>query len=230
MSKFPGNRLANTGSVLHRCMSHPKRGLTADRKVSQALKLSRVPADEIAAVRDETMARLEAALFTAEEPVSPRKLARLAGLTDTGEVRRQVDRLNQWLKASRSAFQVEELAGGYQMHTCTELRPAIEAVYRPGDELQLSTPTLETLAIIAYRQPICRADIEAIRGVQVGEILKQLMDKGLVRFAGKDDSLGRPYLYGTTKRFLQAFGLRNLHELPLAEVLCQPVEEPVQEG
>lgn len=177
---------------------------------------------DLAVARDEVLIRVEAALFAAEEPLTPRKLARLAGLADTGEARRQVDRLNRLLRKSGSAFIVDEVASGYQMLTCPELRTALELVYRPGDELQLSPPTLETLAIVAYRQPICRADIEAIRGVQVGEILKQLMDKGLVKFAGKDDSLGRPYLYGTTNRFLQAFGLRNLHELPLVELLSHP--------
>ena len=174
------------------------------------------------AVRDVVAGRVEAALFAADEPVTPRRLARLADLADTGEARRQVQRLNQLYARDRSAFYIEELAGGYQMLTRPDLRPWLDRVFDPRDALQLSGPTLETLAIVAYRQPICRADIEAIRGVQVGEILKQLMDKSLVRFAGRDESLGRPYLYGTTRAFLEAFGLRNLHELPLLELFRQP--------
>jgi segregation and condensation protein B len=83
---------------------------------------------------------------------------------------------------------------------------------------------LETLSIVAYRQPICRADVEKIRGVQVGEILQHLLEKGLIRLAGRDASLGRPFLYGTTRKFLQAFGLRNLNELPLSELLTRPAE------
>src|SRR5712692_6884887 len=81
------------------------------------------------------------------------------------------------------------------------------------------SPARETLAIVAYRQPIMRADVEAIRGVQVSEVLRQLMEKGLVRIAGRDDSLGRPVLYGTTRKFLQVFGLKGLRDLPLAEEL-----------
>jgi segregation and condensation protein B len=202
----------------------------ADAKKSPSERLrSDLRPQDLGVARDELLARVEAALFSAEEPMTPRKLARLAGLADTGEARRQVDRLNRLLRLSSSGFLVEEVAGGYQMLTCPDLRAVVEQVYRPGDELQLSPPMLETLAIIAYRQPICRADIEAIRGVQVGEILKQLMDKQLIRLAGKDDSLGRPYLYGTTKQFLQAFGLRNLHELPMVEMLTPPAEDQVEE-
>lgn len=178
----------------------------------------------MATVRDPILARVEAVLLASGEPVTPRQLAKLAELPDTGEARRQVTRLNTYFDRERSSFYVEELAGGYQLLTRPELRPWLDQMNRLRDELQLSAPTLETLAIIAYRQPICRADIEAIRGVQVGELLKQLMDRGLVRFAGKDDSLGRPFLYGTTKRFLEVFGLRNLHELPLVELLTKPSE------
>ena len=88
--------------------------------------------------------------------------------------------------------------------------------------MRLTAAGRETLAIIAYRQPIMRADIEAIRGVQVSEVLRQLMEKGLVRIAGRHDSLGRPVLYGTTRKFLQSFGLKSLKELPLAEQLGLP--------
>lgn len=175
-----------------------------------------------ATVRDELLAKVEAALFTADEPLSPKQLAKLADLSDAGEARRQVHRLNVVYKLDGSAFYVEELAGGYQLLTRAELRPWLGAISRVHEDLQLSGPALETLAIVAYRQPINRADVEAIRGVQVGEILKQLMERGLVRFAGKEETLGRPFLYGTTKRFLEVFGLRNLHELPLVELLTKP--------
>jgi segregation and condensation protein B len=86
----------------------------------------------------------------------------------------------------------------------------------------LTPAARETLAIIAYRQPIARADVEEVRGVQCGDVLGQLMEKGLVRIAGRDDSLGRPILYGTTKKFLQFYGLKSLRELPRAEGLTPP--------
>jgi segregation and condensation protein B len=179
-------------------------------------------------VRDPILARVEATLLASREPVSPRRLVKVVGLADTAEVRRHIHRLSDMLRSNGSAFYVEEIAGGYQLLTRPEYRPWLEKVCRTQSDIPLSGPMLETLAIVAYRQPICRADVEAIRGVQVGEILRHLLDKGLIRLAGKDDSLGRPYLYGTTQKFLQAFGLRNLHELPMVEALAKPTGKPVE--
>lgn len=179
--------------------------------------------------RDPLLARVEAALLASREPVSPRRLMKMVGLPDTGEVRRLVQRLAQMLRESGSSFYVEEIAGGYQLLTRPEYRPWLERICRMQSDIPLSGPMLETLAIVAYRQPICRADVESIRGVQVGEILRHLLDKGLVRLAGKDDSLGRPFLYGTTQKFLQVFGLRNLHELPMVESLAKPSGKAVEE-
>jgi segregation and condensation protein B len=113
-----------------------------------------------------------------------------------------------------SAFQAEELAGGYQLLTRPEYHPWLARQRRSGDELRLTPAARETLTIVAYRQPIMRADIEAVRGVQCSEVLRQLMERGLVRIAGRHNSLGRPVLYGTTKKFLQAFGLKSLRDLP----------------
>lgn len=180
------------------------------------------PLDGNNLARDPVTARVEAVLLASHEPVSPRKLMKFASLPDTGEVRRRVQHLSELLRKGGSSFYVEEIAGGYQLLTRPELRPLLESICRIQSDVPLSGPMLETLAIIAYRQPICRADIEAIRGVQVGEILRHLLDKSLIRLAGKDDSLGRPFLYGTTPRFLQHFGLRNLHELPMVESLAKP--------
>ena len=87
-------------------------------------------------------------------------------------------------------------------------------------DARLSAPALETLTVVAYRQPILRANVEAIRGVQCGEILRQLMERDLVRIVGRSDDLGRPLLYGTTKRFLEVFGLRSLGDLPRAGELA----------
>jgi segregation and condensation protein B len=121
-----------------------------------------------------------------------------------------------------SAFQVEELAGGYQLLTRPEFHPWLTRLRQSAGEATLSAPAKETLAIVAYRQPVTRADIEAIRGVGCGDVLRQLMEKGLVRLAGRDDSLGRPALYETTKLFLQMFGLKSIKDLPQAEGLTQP--------
>jgi len=175
--------------------------------------------------RDARLALVEAALLAADEPLSLRRLAAAAGLTNPSDVRRLVQRLQALYDQDGTAFQVEELAGGFQLLTRPEYHPWLARLRRAGNEMRLSAAARETLAIVAYRQPITRADIEAIRGVQSADMLHQLMEKGLVRIAGRDDSLGRPVLYGTTKKFLQAFGLRSLRDLPQAEELVEPARK-----
>lgn len=175
--------------------------------------------------RDARLAFVEAALLAADEPLTLRRLAAAAGLIDQAEVRQLVRRLQTLYEQDGTAFQVEELAGGFQLLTRPMYHPWLARLRRAGNEMRLSAAARETLAIIAYRQPIARADVEAIRGVQSADILHQLMEKGLVRIAGREESLGRPVLYGTTKKFLQVFGLRNLHELPQAEELIDPARK-----
>jgi segregation and condensation protein B len=175
--------------------------------------------------RDTPLALVEAALLAADEPLSLRRLAAAAGLADNSEIRRLVQRLQALYAQDGTAFQVEELAGGFQLLTRPEFHPWLARLRRAGNEMRLSAAARETLAIVAYRQPITRADVEAIRGVQSADMLHQLMEKGLVRIAGREESLGRPVLYGTTKKFLQAFGLRNLRDLPQAEELVDPARK-----
>jgi segregation and condensation protein B len=174
-----------------------------------------------ALAREPKLAVVEAVLFAADEPLTPRRVASLAGLADAAEARRLVLRLRDLLAADGTAFCVEELAGGFQLLTRPEFHPWLSRAVQGASE-NLSGAARETLTIIAYRQPITRADIEAVRGVGCTEVLRQLMDRGLVRIAGRDDSLGRPQLYGTTRRFLQVFGLRSLRDLPPAEGLQPP--------
>jgi len=164
--------------------------------------------------RDSHLAQVEAALLAADEPLNPRKLASVAGLADGNEARRLIKKLQGFYEQSGSAFQVEEVAGGYQLFTLADYYRWLVRLKRGSQEPRLTGPARETLAIIAYRQPIMRADVEAIRGVQCGDVLRLLMEKGLVRIAGRHDSLGRPVLYGTTKKFLLLFGLKSLKELP----------------
>jgi len=177
-------------------------------------------------VRDERMARLEAVLFLAREPLNSRKLAQFAHLADGTEARTLVRRLNRWYDESGSAFRAEELAGGFQLLSRPKFGIWLDRLHARPAEVRLSTPALETLSVVAYRQPVVRAEIEAIRGVDCGEILRQLMERDLVRAAGRADELGRPYLYATTKRFLQVFGLRHLDDLPRSDMLRAP--NPIQ--
>ena len=167
--------------------------------------------------RSRKEARLEAVLFVAEGALSARKLAQFATLADHKEARAIVNSLNEAYARTNSSFRIECVAGGYRLLTRPEFAPWLDKLHDRKTEVQLSAPALETLTIVAYRQPVTRADIEAVRGVQSTEILKLLMEKGLVRITGEDDSLGRPYLYGTTNLFLESFGLSSLKDLPLRE-------------
>lgn len=188
--------------------------------------LRRSPRPEAPAVselgRDAALAAVEAALFLADEPLTVRRLATLAGLQDVAAVRRLVARLDEVYARDGSAFRVEELAGGHQLLSRPEFHPWLARLRAQAAEVQLSAAARETLAIVAYRQPVTRADVEAIRGVSCSELLKQLMEKGLIRLGGRDESLGRPALYETTRRFLQLFGLKSLKDLPAGEGLAAP--------
>lgn len=169
--------------------------------------------------------RLEAVLFLAREPLSLRKLAQSANLADATEARTLIVELRRLYDQRGSAFQLEQLAGGYQLRTRPKFAPWLRPLVGSEEQLRLSPPALETLAVVAYRQPVLRADVEAIRGVACGEILRQLMDRDLLRIVGRSEELGRPLWYGTTRRFLEAFGLSSLDELPLADVLRRAANE-----
>lgn len=167
--------------------------------------------------RDASLAAIEALLLAADEPLPTRKLAQIAALPDAGAARRLIKKLQALYDRDDTAFQIEELAGGFQLLTRPQYHRWLATLRRSSQELRLSPAARETLAIIAYRQPIMRADIECIRGVHCGETLRLLMEKGMVKIAGRHESLGRPVLYATTKKFLQVFGLRSLKDLPRAE-------------
>lgn len=169
--------------------------------------------------RSAEMARLEAVLLVARQPLSSRRIAQLARLADGTQARTLIRRLQRCYDEEQTAFRVEEFAGGFQLLTRPKFGGWLRRLGAGIGEGRLSSPALETLAVVAYRQPVVRADIEAIRGVGCGEILRQLMDRDLVKIVGRANELGRPFLYGTTRRFLQLFGLRNLEALPRASEL-----------
>lgn len=164
--------------------------------------------------RSEEIARLEAALFLAREPLSTRRLAKLARLTDGTRARTLVRELAALQDAAGSAFRVEAIAGGYQLLTRAAFGPWVRRILTTPPENRLSGAAMETLAIVAYRQPVTRAEIEAIRGVGSEEMLRQLMDRDFVAIGGRIEELGRPNVYVTTTRFLRAFGLARIEDLP----------------
>lgn len=160
---------------------------------------------------------VEAILLIAREPISARKLALLAELDDPTQARSLARQLNEIYDLRGHAFRIEEVAGGMQLLTRPQFATWLRRLEHVRGEEVLSSGMLECLSIVAYRQPVMRAEIEAIRGVGCDEVLRQLMQRDLVRIAGRHEELGRPYLYGTTKRFLQLFGLQSLDSLPRAQ-------------
>lgn len=180
--------------------------------------------------RDARLARLEAVLFLSREPLHARKLARFANLADGTEARTLVTRLNEHYDRERRAFRVEEVGGGWQLRTRRPFAGWLRRLQHVPDVVRLSQPALESLAVIAYRQPVVRADVDAIRGVHCGEVIRQLMERDLVRVVGRSQELGRPYFFGTTKKFLTVFGLRDLSDLPRADLFRQSLEAPSKYG
>jgi segregation and condensation protein B len=138
-------------------------------------------------------------------------------LADATEARTLIRRLNERYEKVGRAFRIEEVGGGFEMLTKPQFAPWLRRLGHVPPEERLTAAGMEVLAIIAYRQPVMRADIEAIRGVSSEEVLKQLLSRDLVRISGRSEELGRPYLYGTTKRFLKMFGLKSLEKLPRAD-------------
>jgi segregation and condensation protein B len=169
--------------------------------------------------RSEKTQSLEAILLLSREPLNARKLAQYANLADGTEALTLIRQLNRLYDEEGRAFRVEQVAGGFQLMTRAVLADWLRRLAGTPPEVRLSTPAMETLAVIAYRQPVLRAEIEAVRGVACGEIVRQLMERDLVRIAGRSNDLGRPFLYGTTTRFLHVFGLGTLDDLPRAELL-----------
>lgn len=162
---------------------------------------------------------VEAILFAADSPITPSRLADLAGLESAAQARTCVDALNARYAAGGMTFRIEMIARGYQMLSLPAYQPYVARLREQHGENRLSPAAMETLAIIAYKQPIIRADVEAIRGVACGEVINRLREVGLVRAVGRAEIVGRPMLYGTTKRFLDLFGLPDLADLPPLEAL-----------
>jgi segregation and condensation protein B len=142
-------------------------------------------------------------------------------LESTKPIRRAIKELNELYVTSDRSFRIEQVAGGYQMLTLPDFGEILKRLHQREVDAKLTKAALETLAIIAYKQPILRADIEAIRGVACGETIRSLMEKHLVKIAGRAEEPGRPILYGTTRRFLELFGLNSVKDLPQPEALAE---------
>jgi segregation and condensation protein B len=165
---------------------------------------------------------VEALLFSTDAPLSAGKLAETVGLDSSKPVKQVIEQLNAGYAERQAAYRIEERAGGYQLLTLPQYAEYIERLVRKKDEGRLTPASLETLAIVAYRQPLTRAEVEAIRGVACGEMLRALMEHNLVKIVGRAEEIGRPMLYGTTRYFLEVFGLATLKDLPKSDALKEP--------
>ncbi|MCS7229198.1 MAG: SMC-Scp complex subunit ScpB [Candidatus Kryptonium sp.] len=169
---------------------------------------------------------VEAIIFASDTPLSLKQIKdiinepqrKIPSNSDSkiseDDIKKIIASLNQEYSERGSAFRIIEIAEGYQFATLPEFAKWVGRLFKEKSKKKLSQPALETLAIIAYKQPISKPEIEAIRGVNVDHIIKTLLEKRLITIVGRAETLGRPLLYGTTKEFLKYFGLKNLSELP----------------
>lgn len=156
---------------------------------------------------------IEALLFVAGEPVSVSSLVKITEMPES-EIKKLMEELISDYRAAHSGIQIVEIADGYQMVTNPDFSMWIKKFKNINQSSKLSPPTLETLAIIAYKQPVTKLEIDQLRGVNSDGAVKSLLDRRLIKIVGRKETPGRPFLYGTTKEFLQYFGLKNLSDLP----------------
>ncbi len=179
---------------------------------------------------DEVVAALEAILFATTQPLNVRRLSVLMNGVPETEVRDAMAALHERYSQPASGLVLMEVAGGWQVATRPEVADWVMRLHKHRRRGGLSASLLETLAIVAYKQPITRADIEAIRGVDCSAAIRSLQDAGLVEVVGRKETVGRPPLYGTTEGFLKTFGLNDLEQLPSVGELRSVLEAPMQGG
>jgi len=156
---------------------------------------------------------VEALLFVSDQPLSAAKISEVVGLEEEEVKQLLEDLANEYQRADRG-FQLREVAGGYRMYSHPAYAPYIEKLILSFDHRRLTQAALETLSIIAYKQPVTRADVAAVRGVNSDGVINTLINRDLIREVGRQDAPGQPIIYGTTHRFLESFGLKSVDELP----------------
>jgi segregation and condensation protein B len=163
---------------------------------------------------------VEALLFSSDTPLSAGKLSDLAGIGSARIARTLIRDLNRRYEVADLTFRIETIAGGYQMMTLPDFKEFVKRLTTVRNHARLSNAAMEALSIVAYKQPITRSDVESIRGVASGEVLNRLRELGLIKIVGRAEIVGRPMLYGTTRKFLDVFGLAGLDDLPPLEALA----------
>jgi len=168
---------------------------------------------------------IESLLFVAENPLTVDQIKQIVTLPDSKVIRQTLNELKQEYENREGAFGLYEVAGGFQFRTRPEYVPWIKRFLQPKPA-RLSKAALETLAIIAYKQPVIRSDVEQLRGVDCGGVLRMLLERKLIRVLGRKEIPGRPLIYATTKEFLQVFELKNLKDLPTPKEIEALAKEP----
>lgn len=186
--------------------------------------------------QDNIKSVVEALLFVSERPLTIEQVKNVLDNLNPGEIRVILEGLSAEYEQSNRGIRIVEVAGGFQMITAPSFATFLKKFYKGRHAERLSKPALETLAIIAYKQPLTRAEIEFLRDVNVDGVMKSLTDKNLIRISGRKKAPGRPFVYGTTRQFLEHFGLKSLNELPKMEDFSslaaekEPAEiEPINE-
>lgn len=181
-----------------------------------ALVEAPVAAEASAPAADEALLRraLEGLLFITDRPLSAGELGRLVGVKDQERIAGVVEELRRELEEKNGGYRLMAVAEGWQMATRSDLAPYVRKLFADRATMRLSTAAQETLSIVAYRQPLTRAEIEEIRGVEVIAALETLLEKRLLKVVGRKETVGRPLLYGTTPEFLRHYGLRSLEDMP----------------
>jgi segregation and condensation protein B len=204
--------------------------VTDQSEVSAEIPAFMKAPDETPCADQSLESRVEAVLLSISRPLSEAKLVDMLGLGSVSAkdkmpatmVKQAIDHLNTEYAQSGRSFRIERLAGGWQLLTLSKFGPLLTRVHGAKLQGRLTPAALDTLAIIAYRQPTLRSELEAVRGVACGDILRGLMERRLVRITGRAEELGRPMLYGTTSEFLRVFGISRIEDLPQARELRNP--------
>lgn len=171
--------------------------------------------------QDNTRAVIEALLLTCENPLTLEQIKNILDSLDTAAIRQILEDLNLEYENANRGMRIIEVAGGFRMVTPAALAPFLKKLYKQRKAEKLSKPALETLAIIAYKQPLAKIEIQSLRNVNVDGVIDSLLEKDLIHISGRKNSPGRPFVYGTTRQFLEHFGLKSLDDLPKVENFAQ---------
>ena len=183
-----------------------------------------LPADEEKVIDDRLAEQIvEALIFSTDEPLSTAKMREVVPELQSHQIPQIVERLNEQYARTGRTFEIQSVAGGYLMYTRPEFREYLQRFHFKRTQSRLSSKALETLAIIAYKQPVTRTEIEEIRGVNADGVLRTLLSRNLITIAGTADVPGNPYLYKTTRQFLEYFGLKDIKDLPRLKELDEIV-------